>query len=110
MAQDAFRSHEDAHCKRSDLPPQSAHARSKSRRKIAATSFVATIRAGSRGLTIPASSAPASVWAKQSARPTIEAITRLMAAAGVSTDGVRPRIRDIYQGPPDPPAEKAQKP
>jgi ankyrin repeat protein len=47
----------------------------------------------------------------QPSRPTIEAITRLMAAAGVSTDGVRPRIRDIYERPPDPPKEKEpQKP
>jgi ankyrin repeat protein len=46
----------------------------------------------------------------QPSRPTIEAITRLMAAAGVSTEGVRPRIHDIYERPPDPPAEKAPKP
>ena len=46
----------------------------------------------------------------QPSRPTIDVITRLMGAAGVSTDGVRPRIRDIYERPPDPPAEKPQKP
>jgi hypothetical protein len=47
----------------------------------------------------------------QPSRPTIVAIERLMAAAGVSTEGIRPRIRDIYERPPVPPApEKPQKP
>jgi ankyrin repeat protein len=45
----------------------------------------------------------------QPSRPTIDAIQRLMAAAGVSTAGTRPRIRDIYERPPDPPKEP-QKP
>lgn len=35
----------------------------------------------------------------QPSRPTIDAIQGLMAAAGVSTDGIRPRIRDIYEKP-----------
>ena len=33
----------------------------------------------------------------QPSRPTIDAIQSLMAAAGVSTEGTRPRIRDIYE-------------
>jgi ankyrin repeat protein len=45
----------------------------------------------------------------QPSRPTIDAIQRLMAAAGVSTDGIRPRIRDIYEKLPVAP-EKPQKP
>jgi ankyrin repeat protein len=45
----------------------------------------------------------------QPSRPTIDAIQRLMAAAGISTDGTRPRIRDIYEKAPTPP-EKPQKP
>src|SRR5262245_45206426 len=45
----------------------------------------------------------------QPSRPTIEAIQRLMAAAGVSTEGTRPRIRDIYEKLPVAP-EKPQKP
>jgi ankyrin repeat protein len=45
----------------------------------------------------------------QPSRPTIDAIQRLMAAAGVSTEGVRPRIRDIYEKQPVAP-EKPQKP
>jgi ankyrin repeat protein len=45
----------------------------------------------------------------QPSRPTIEEITRLMLAAGLSTDGPRPQIRDIYAKPPAPP-EKPQKP
>jgi ankyrin repeat protein len=44
----------------------------------------------------------------QPSRPTIDAIERLMAAAGVSTAGIRPRIRDIYEKPVAP--EKPQKP
>ena len=42
-------------------------------------------------------------------RPTIDAIQRLMLAAGLPTDGTRPKFRDIYERVPDPP-EKAQKP
>jgi uncharacterized protein len=45
----------------------------------------------------------------QPSRPTIDAIQRLMAVAGVSTDGTRPRIRDIYEKAPVAP-EKPQKP
>jgi ankyrin repeat protein len=41
----------------------------------------------------------------QPSRPTIEAITRLMVAAGVPTDGPRPEIRDIYAKPPAPPRQ-----
>lgn len=44
----------------------------------------------------------------QPSRPTIDVIERLMAAANVSTEGVRPRIRDIYEKAPVP--EKPQKP
>jgi ankyrin repeat protein len=44
----------------------------------------------------------------QPSRPTIDAIERLMAAAGVSTEGIRPRIRDIYEKQVAP--EKPQKP
>lgn len=45
----------------------------------------------------------------QPSRPTIDAIQRLMVAAGLPTDGARPRIRDIYEIVPDP-SEKPQKP
>ena len=45
----------------------------------------------------------------QPSRPTIDAITRLMLAAGLSTDGPRPQIRDIYAKPSAPPP-KPQKP
>jgi ankyrin repeat protein len=45
----------------------------------------------------------------QPSRPTIDAIQTLMAAAGVSTEGTRPRIRDIYEKLPVAP-EKPQKP
>ena len=45
----------------------------------------------------------------QPSRPTIDALERLMAAAGVSTEGIRPRIRDIYEKQPVAP-EKPQKP
>jgi uncharacterized protein len=45
----------------------------------------------------------------QPSRPTIDAIQRLMAAAGIPTDGTRPRIRDIYEKSPVAP-EKPQKP
>src|SRR5881628_1246314 len=36
---------------------------------------------------------------QQPSRPTIEAITRLMLAAGLSTDGPRPQMTDIYARP-----------
>ncbi|HEY1304316.1 MAG TPA: ankyrin repeat domain-containing protein [Vicinamibacterales bacterium] len=45
----------------------------------------------------------------QPSRPTIDAIQRLMAAAGVSTEGTRPRIRDIYEKLPVAP-EQTKKP
>jgi uncharacterized protein len=45
----------------------------------------------------------------QPSRPTIDALEHLMAAAGVSTEGVRPRIRDIYEKQPVAP-EKPPKP
>jgi ankyrin repeat protein len=45
----------------------------------------------------------------QPSRPTIDAIQHLMAAAGIPTDGTRPRIRDIYEKLPVAP-EKPQKP
>jgi len=35
--------------------------------------------------------------------PTIDAVTRLMRAAGLSTEGERPAIVDIYEKPPEPP-------
>ena len=35
--------------------------------------------------------------------PTIEAVTRLMVAAGLSTEGQRPAIVDIYEKQPEPP-------
>ena len=41
----------------------------------------------------------------QPSRPTIEAITRLMLAAGLPTDGPRPQIKDIYARPSAPPQE-----
>jgi ankyrin repeat protein len=44
----------------------------------------------------------------QPSRPTIDAIQSLMAVAGVSTEGTRPRIRDIYEKPVAP--EKPEKP
>jgi len=44
----------------------------------------------------------------QPSRPTIDVLERLMAAAGVSTEGTRPRIRDIYEKQVAP--EKPQKP
>jgi hypothetical protein len=34
--------------------------------------------------------------------PTIDAVTRLMLAAGLSTEGQRPGIKDIYEPPPKP--------
>ena len=45
----------------------------------------------------------------QPSRPTIDALHSLMAAAGIPTDGTRPRIRDIYEKLPVAP-EKPQKP
>jgi len=45
----------------------------------------------------------------QPSRPTIDAIQSLMAAAGVSTEGTRPRIRDIYEKLPVAP-EQTKKP
>jgi ankyrin repeat protein len=45
----------------------------------------------------------------QLSRPTIEAITRLMVAKGISTEGKRPAIKDIYEKVPEP-TQKAQKP
>lgn len=36
-------------------------------------------------------------------KPTIEAVTKLMLAAGLSTEGVRPAIVDIYEKPVEPP-------
>src|SRR5262245_49946118 len=35
--------------------------------------------------------------------PTIEAVTKLMAAAGLPTDGERPKMVDIYEKPAEPP-------
>jgi ankyrin repeat protein len=45
-------------------------------------------------------------------KPTIEEVTRLMVAAGLSTEGERPAIVDIYEAPPEPPQkpETAAKP
>jgi uncharacterized protein len=40
--------------------------------------------------------------------PTIEAVTRLMLAAGLSTDGERPAIVDIYEKPAAPPQKPAK--
>jgi ankyrin repeat protein len=40
--------------------------------------------------------------------PTIEAVTRLMLAAGLSTDGKRPEVIDIYQTPAAPPQKPAK--
>jgi len=40
--------------------------------------------------------------------PTIEAVTRLMRAAGLSTEGERPPIVDIYEKAPEPPQKPAQ--
>jgi ankyrin repeat protein len=41
----------------------------------------------------------------QPSKPTIEVLHRLMAAAGVPTDGARPRIIDIYEKVPEPPKD-----
>ena len=40
--------------------------------------------------------------------PTIEAVTRLMLAAGLSTEGERPPVVDIYEKQPEPPKPAAQ--
>jgi ankyrin repeat protein len=44
--------------------------------------------------------------------PTIDAVTRLMLAAGLSTEGQRPGIKDIYEKPAEPPQKpvKPEKP
>jgi hypothetical protein len=41
--------------------------------------------------------------------PTIEAVTKLMLAAGLSTAGERPPIVDIYEKQPEPPKPATQK-
>jgi len=41
--------------------------------------------------------------------PTIEAVTKLMRAAGLSTEGERPAIVDIYEKPPEPPKPAVEK-
>lgn len=40
--------------------------------------------------------------------PTIEAVTKLMRAAGLSTEGERPKVVDIYERPAAPPRPPAQ--
>ena len=40
--------------------------------------------------------------------PTIDAVTKLMLAAGLSTDGQRPPIVDIYEKPAAPPQKPVQ--
>jgi len=40
--------------------------------------------------------------------PTIEAVTKLMLAAGLSTEGTRPKVVDIYERPAAPPNPAAQ--
>ena len=45
----------------------------------------------------------------QPSRPTIDAIEKLMVAAGLSMEGERPRVRDIYEKLPEP-AETTPKP
>src|SRR3989441_9726793 len=40
--------------------------------------------------------------------PTIDAVTRLMLAAGLSTDGDRPPVVDIYEKPAAPPQKPAK--
>jgi ankyrin repeat protein len=46
---------------------------------------------------------------QQPSKPTIDVLRRLMVAAGVPTDGPRPRIIDIYERVPEPP-QKPQQP
>ncbi len=41
-------------------------------------------------------------------KPTIEAVTKLMLAAGLSTEGQRPAMVDIYEKPAEPPKPAAQ--
>ena len=41
----------------------------------------------------------------QPSKPTIDVLRRLMVAAGVPTDGARPRIIDIYERVPEPPKD-----
>jgi ankyrin repeat protein len=40
--------------------------------------------------------------------PTIEAVTKLMRAAGISTEGERPKMVDIYERPAAPPKPAAE--
>jgi uncharacterized protein len=42
----------------------------------------------------------------QPSKPTIDVLRRLMVAAGVPTDGPRPRIIDIYERVPEPPKDQ----
>jgi ankyrin repeat protein len=42
----------------------------------------------------------------QPSKPTIDVLRRLMVAAGVPTDGPRPRIIDIYERVPEPPRDQ----
>jgi ankyrin repeat protein len=44
----------------------------------------------------------------QPSKPTIDVLLRLMVAAGVPTDGPRPRIIDIYERVPEPPRDPAK--
>jgi len=44
----------------------------------------------------------------QPSKPTIDVLRRLMVAAGVPTDGPRPRIIDIYERVPEPPKDPAK--
>jgi ankyrin repeat protein len=41
-------------------------------------------------------------------KPTIEAVTKLMLAAGLSTEGERPKVVDIYARPAEPPKAAAE--
>jgi hypothetical protein len=41
--------------------------------------------------------------------PTIEAVTKLMLATGLSTEGERPAVVDIYEKPAEPPKPATQK-
>jgi ankyrin repeat protein len=45
----------------------------------------------------------------QPSKPTIDVLRRLMVAAGVPTDGPRPRIIDIYERVPEPPKDPAKR-
>lgn len=44
----------------------------------------------------------------QPSKPTIDVLRRLMVAAGVPTDGPRPRIIDIYERVPEPPRSQSK--